>query len=358
MLSFIQTLIDKGNAYESKGDVYFRVASFAPYGKLSKKNTDDLQAGARVDINEQKENPLDFALWKAAKPGEPSWTSPWGEGRPGWHIECSVMSESILGTPIDIHGGGQDLIFPHHENEIAQSEAKCGCEMANVWMHNGFVTINKEKMSKSLGNFLTIQGILSEFDPEVLRFFMLTTHYRQPLEYADTKLFEVESSLGRIYTFKDELQHAASSKKGADATIEIVEAKLDFDKRFREAMEDDFNTPAALAVLFDTVRAFNKVLMGKLNADSLEKLKQSSEDVFSVVAKVLGVANRTSQEWFAANLNMSEAELQGFIDARVAARAAKDFAKADQIREELAARGVELIDTPTGMRYRTRKVRQ
>ncbi|MDR2870565.1 MAG: cysteine--tRNA ligase [Deferribacteraceae bacterium] len=357
MIGFIESLITKGHAYASNGDVYFKVDSFAPYGKLSKRNIDDLQAGARVDINEQKANPLDFALWKAAKPGEPSWPSPWGEGRPGWHIECSVMSESILGTPIDIHGGGQDLVFPHHENEIAQSEAKCGCEFANVWMHNGFVNINKEKMSKSLNNFLTIRDILKDFDPEVLRFFLLTTQYRQPLEYADTKLFETESSLERIYTFKDELEHAISSKKGADAAKDIDEASAEFMKHFTEAMEDDFNTPAALAALFDVIRAFNKILMGKVNADSLEQLKAASEKVFSTVNTVLGVGYRSSKEWFEANLTMPEAELQGFIAARKQARVDKDFAKADQIRQELAAKGIELLDTPEGTRYRTRKIR-
>lgn len=358
MVNFCERLIASGHAYESGGDVYYRVASFKEYGKLSKRNLDDLLAGARVDVNEQKENPLDFALWKAAKPGEPSWPSPWGEGRPGWHIECSVMSEKLLGVPIDIHGGGQDLIFPHHENEIAQSEAACGCLFTRVWMHNGFVNINKEKMSKSLGNFFTIREILNLVDGEVLRFFLLTTHYRQPLEYADVKLFDAENSLGRIYIYKDELAHAVASAKGGDTKAEADTAAEAFNKAFRAALEDDFNTPAALAAVFDFVRAGNTILSKKINTDSLEYLRNISYKVFSDIDSVLGVAGRAPEEWFAANLNMAEDEVLAAIAARNDARKNKDFATADAIRQSLAANGVELIDTLTGTRYRAVRRRQ
>jgi cysteinyl-tRNA synthetase len=357
MLDLCTRLIDSGHAYESNGDVYYRVNSFKEYGKLSHRNLDDLQAGARVDLNEQKENSLDFALWKSAKPNEPSWQSPWGAGRPGWHIECSVMSEKILGSPIDIHGGGQDLIFPHHENEIAQSEAACGHEFANLWMHNGFVNINKEKMSKSLNNFLTIRDILKDVDPEVLRLFLLTTHYRQPLEYADTKLYEAESSLERIYTFKDELKHALASNKAKDSSAEIDAIATKFNTDFKTAIEDDFNTPAAIAAIFDFIRAGNKLLMDKLNAESLEKLRATSDVIFADIERVLYVAHRSGEEWFASLLMVPESEVLTAIDARNEARKAKDFAQADKIRAELTEKGVEIIDTPTGTRYRTKSMR-
>jgi cysteinyl-tRNA synthetase len=267
------------------------------------------------------------------------------------------MSESILGMPIDIHGGGQDLIFPHHENEIAQSEAACGCEMSKFWMHNGFVNTNKEKMSKSLGNFFTIRDILEDIDPEVLRFFLLTTHYRQPLEYADSKLYEAESSLGRIYIFKDELNHAIASNKGKGSIEDINNLKTTFDKDFRGAIEDDFNTPAALAALFDFIRGGNKLLMDKLNEEALNCLKDVSGKVFDNIKSVLFVAFRSSEDWFAANLTIPEGELMVAINERNEARKAKNFKKSDEIRGELGAKGVELIDTPTGTRYRTSRAR-
>jgi cysteinyl-tRNA synthetase len=356
MISYCERLIASGHAYESGGDIYYRVNNFQEYGKLSHRNLEELQAGARVEVNDLKENPLDFALWKSAKPGEPSWTSPWGEGRPGWHIECSVMSEKLLGMPLDIHGGGQDLIFPHHENEIAQSEA-CSCQMARLWMHNGFVNINKEKMSKSLGNFFTIRDILRIVDGEVLRFFLLTTHYRQPLEYADTKMFEAETALSRIYTFKDELQYALPSKSAPSAAEAIENMKNTFDQAFKQAIEDDFNTPQALAALFEMVRAANTLLMNKLNKDELPMLRETCEAIFKDVSDVMGICGRSAQEWFAANLTLTTDEVQAAIDERKAARAEKDFAKADAIRQGLAEKGVELFDTQEGTRYRTRRIR-
>jgi cysteinyl-tRNA synthetase len=352
MVDFIQRLIDGGHAYESNGDVYYKVSSFADYGKLSGRNTDDLLAGARVDVNEQKTNPLDFALWKAAKPGEPFWSAPWGDGRPGWHIECSVMSEAILGVPLDIHGGGQDLIFPHHENEIAQSEAACSCNFAKLWMHNGFVNINEEKMSKSLGNFFTIRDILKVADGEVLRFFLLTTHYRQPLEYADVKLFDAENSLSRIYIYKDELNHAVPSAKGADLNAEVDAMKDSFYKAFRAAIEDDFNTPAALAAVFDMVRAGNTILTRKITSESLEHLRQVSADIFKDIDAVLAVCGRKADDWFRINLTMPESEVLAMIEDRNAARKEKNFARADEIRKALSDKGVELVDTAVGTRYR------
>jgi cysteinyl-tRNA synthetase len=310
-----------------------------------------------VDVSEKKENPLDFALWKKAKPGEPSWNSPWGDGRPGWHIECSVMSEKLLGETIDIHGGGQDLIFPHHENEIAQSEAKCGATVARFWIHNGFVNIKEEKMSKSLGNFHTIRDILRLVSGETLRFFLLATHYRSPLEYTETKLYEAESSLERIYFYKDELSNAVPSKKGADAANEIAELKAAFDRNFLAAVTDDFNTPNALAALFDMVRSANRLLVSKLSEPSLALLKKVSAEIFVTVDKVLGVTGRTAEDWFAANLNIPLTEVEAAIERRNKARGEKDFAASDGIRAELAKQGIELIDTARGTRFRTKRIR-
>ena len=265
MINYCERLIEKGNAYAVDGDVYFRVNSFKEYGKLSGRNLEDMMAGARVDVNDKKENPLDFALWKAAKQqGEPSWQSPWGQGRPGWHIECSVMSEAILGSHIDIHGGGQDLIFPHHENEIAQSEAISCSTFANYWIHNGFVNINKEKMSKSLNNFFTIRDILKICHPEALRLLFLMTHYRQPLEYSEDKLKEASAALQRIYIFLDEVAHLHGSKKGKNMSQEICDIKGHFIKEFEEAMNDDFNTPKAVAAIFEIVRMGNENLIMKV----------------------------------------------------------------------------------------------
>lgn len=357
IVKFCENLIQSGHAYESGGDVYYKVSSFPDYGKLSKRNVDDLQAGARVDVNDLKKEPMDFALWKAAKAGEPSWPSPWGDGRPGWHIECSVMSEKILGMPLDIHGGGQDLIFPHHENEIAQSEATCSCHLARLWMHNGFVNINKEKMSKSLGNFFTIREVLNMFDGEVLRFFLLLTQYRQPLDYSDSKIIEAETSLERIYTFKDELEYAVPSKKGKDNFAEIDAMKQKFDTDFKSALEDDFNTPMAVAALFEVVRAANTFLMNKLTTEGLSKLKEACVAIFNDVDKTLHVAHRSGKEWFMANLSISESEVNEAIENRKTARINKDFEKADLIRKELSQKGVELIDSPEGTRFRTKRIR-
>ena len=353
MINYCERLIEKGNAYAVDGDVYFRVKSFKDYGKLSGRNLDDMMAGARVDVNDKKENPLDFALWKAAKPGEPSWTSPWGQGRPGWHIECSVMSEALLGSHIDIHGGGQDLIFPHHENEIAQSEAISCSTFANYWIHNGFVNINKEKMSKSLNNFFTIRDILKICHPEALRLLFLMTHYRQPLEYSEDKLKEAAAALHRIYIFLDEAAHTAGSKKGKSMVKEICDMKEHFIKEFEDAMNDDFNTPKAVASIFEIVRMGNTIIASKPDIESAEQLKEVSSYIFGIVSNVFGIINQSANEWFKSNLKVPVSEVEALIVKRAEARKNKDFALADSVRAELTEKGVEIIDTPEGTRYRT-----
>lgn len=353
MINYCERLIEKGNAYAVDGDVYFRVNSFKEYGKLSGRNLDDMMAGARVDVNDKKENPLDFALWKGAKEGEPFWESPWGKGRPGWHIECSVMSEAILGSSIDIHGGGQDLIFPHHENEIAQSEAISCTTFANYWIHNGFVNINKEKMSKSLNNFFTIRDILKICHSEALRLLFLMTHYRQPLEYSEDKLKEATSALQRIYTFLDEVEHIQGSKKGKNMEKEICDMKEHFIKEFESAMSDDFNTPKAVAAIFEIVRIGNTVIASKPDNETAERLKDVTAFIFNIVSKVLGIMNHSAKDWYISNLKVPLEEVESLIAKRAEARKNKDFALADSIRAELTEKGVEIIDTIEGTRFRT-----
>jgi len=357
MINLCEKLIEKGYAYEKGGDVYFRVRAFKDYGKLSHRSIDDLLSGARVDINEIKEDPLDFALWKKSKENEPGWESPWGVGRPGWHIECSAMSSKILGIPFDIHGGGKDLVFPHHENEIAQSEASEDKTFAKYWIHNGFVNINKEKMSKSLGNFFTIKDILKEFDKETLRYFLLTTHYRSPLDFSQDNLIEAERALDRIYTAFDELKCYKPTKKSKDLTIEIEKAGNDFYEGFVKSMDDDFNTPSALSHLFDFIRSLNIILANKPDDQSYKLLLKVVEKVRSVCLGVLGIIQKEPEEWFKANLTIDEDELNNLINERNLARKNKDFAKADEIRDYLKSKGVELLDTLEGTKFRAKKVR-
>lgn len=357
MIEMCETLIAKGFAYESNGDIYYRVQKFEDYGKLSHRKLDDMMAGARIEVNDNKENPFDFVLWKASKPGEPSWQSPWGPGRPGWHIECSVMSEDILGLPFDIHGGGRDLVFPHHENEIAQSEAACGCEFAKYWIHNGFVNVNQEKMSKSLGNFFTIRTVLEEFDPEIVRFFLLTTHYRSSLDFSQDHLLEAERSLDRIYTMLDELNRFNAGKKGADVAAEAMKTADVFMEKFKAAMDDDFNTPEVLAALFEAVREFNRLMAAKPEKNSFSVLKEACEKVFAVTASVLGIITYTPSEWFRLNLSIPEEELENLISQRTEAKKNKDFEKADGIRNGLKEKGIELLDTIEGTIYRAKKIR-
>jgi len=357
MIKLCEKLIEKGFAYESNGDVYFKVRAFKDYGKLSKRDLDDLLAGARVDVNEIKEDPLDFALWKRSKEGEPGWDSPWGRGRPGWHIECSVMSAEILGIPFDIHGGGKDLIFPHHENEIAQSEAAEGKEFARYWIHNGFVNINKEKMSKSLGNFFTIRDVLKEVDPEVLRFFLLTTHYRSPLDFSFENLLEAENALDRIYTAIDELESAVFNNKKPAQKGKIDEIVDRFKVDFEESMDDDFNTASAISNIFELIKGVNLLLSERLNSEDLNYLKVRFEEVKAIIRDVLGILTKTASEWFKMNLSIDESELQKLIEEREIARRNKDFSKADAIRNELKTKGVELLDTPTGTKFRAKRLR-
>ena len=320
MIRMIESLIARGHAYPAaNGDVYYDVSSFQGYGRLSGKDPRELRAGARVEVDEAKDDPLDFVLWKAAKPGEPSWDSPWGRGRPGWHIECSVMSSELLGSRFDIHGGGEDLQFPHHENEIAQSEGASGVHFVNYWMHNAFVQVDKEKMSKSLGNFFTVRDILKKYDPEVVRFFILRAHYRSPLNYSDAHLEDAKSALTRLYT----------ALKASSQEFFSVDWEEPHAKRFKEAMDDDFGTPEAVSVLFDLATAANTG-----NAAAAKQLR--------ALGAVLGVLQRDAAQF------LQGGEADGWVTERIAAREAarkrKDFKAADDLRKELEARGIVLED--------------
>jgi cysteinyl-tRNA synthetase len=340
IIAMIETLIEKGYAYVvANGDVYYDVHKFDAYGQLSGKRLEDLRAGARVEVGEIKRDPLDFVLWKAAKPGEPSWSSPWGEGRPGWHIECSAMSTQLLGNHFDIHGGGQDLQFPHHENEIAQSEACTGEHFVNYWMHNGFVRINEEKMSKSLGNFFTVREILARYRPEEVRYFILTSHYRSPLNYADAQLDNARGALTRLYTALRGLPETTPA--AAPAARE----------RFHAAMQDDFNTPEALAVLFDLARDVNKAREAG-DAATAAALAATLRELGGLLGLLGESPEAYLQGGAAAAGGLTDAKIDALIEARNAARANRDWAEADRIRDVLKAQGVVLEDGPGGTTWR------
>jgi len=362
IVAMVERLIARGLAYEAAGDVYYSVDKFDGYLKLSKRTMEEMQAGARIAPGEQKRNPMDFALWKAAKPGEPSWDSPWGPGRPGWHIECSAMSSALLGDSFDIHGGGRDLIFPHHENEIAQSEGASGKPFVRYWLHNGFVNVNQEKMSKSLGNFFTIRDILNQYDAEVVRFFILTAHYRSPIDFADQQLDEAGHALARCYEALDQAGKVVPSTAGGEIPGELGEpaAKLDeLDARFCEAMDDDFNTALAIGHLFEGVRALNRLLAA--DSPTLAEAIVAGRDTLLRLGGVLGLFGSVPGEWLArqgerrlAASGLDAAVIEGLIAERLTARKNRDFARADQIRDELAAKGVQLLDSPQGTTWKVK----
>ena len=363
MIELTKELIAKGHAYATlSGDVYFKVRSFEGYGKLSGRNIEDLMSGARVEPGEEKADPLDFALWKAAKPGEPFWESPWGKGRPGWHLECSAMSEKYMPLPLDIHGGGQDLSFPHHENEIAQSEAATGKEFAKFWVHNGFVQINSEKMSKSLGNFFTIRDILAKFLPETLRYFLLSMHYRSPLDFSFDALEEAEKGVRRIYTALGQAREAVAGTKWSKSPLpqELLVELTGYEQGFADALEDDLNTAGALGHLFGMVRLAGRILEDK----TLRKAEAGKDALARVLAAVdkwsgvLGVFGREPSELLAelkacraARKGIDPAAVEALLAKRLEARKNKDFAASDAIREELAAMQVEVKDTPAGQAW-------
>jgi len=360
MIQTIQGLVDKGYAYPVDGDVYFEVSKFAGYGKLSKKNPADLVAGARVDVDERKKSPLDFALWKASKEGEPFWESPWGKGRPGWHIECTAMSSRYFGENFDIHGGGADLIFPHHENEIAQSEAYSGRPFVKYWMHNGFITVDKEKMSKSLGNFFTIKDILDKYDPEVVRYFLLSAHYRSPIEFSDVHLNEAELSIDRYYTtvmrINDYIETAGDREKIAESS-ELEELLSSFKDKFHHAMNDDFNTALALGYIFELIRDVNRFLDARPSGQKAKTLVLHTRDLLAEVGGVLNIFNRTPRGWYSSlmkvkKIALSERDLQEKINERQKARENKDWAAADNIRNALSEKGIILEDTKDGTAWK------
>ena len=346
MIEMIKVLIEKGHAYEKNGTVYFRTRSFDGYGKLSHKNIDDLESGHRAENHQlkvsgedEKEDPLDFVLWKPKKEGEPSWPSPWGDGRPGWHLECSVMSKKYIGDVIDIHAGGEDLIFPHHENEIAQSEAANDTEFARYWMHNGFLKINNEKMSKSLGNFFTVREISEKYPLQVIRFFMLSAHYRSPLNFSADLVEASKNGLERILTAVEKLKELKPANEGNDPAIE---AELEnFVKRYEVAMDDDLNTADAISVIFELIKYTNINVTNDTPKATVDKALSTVEKL----CDVLGIITEKEEE-------LLDSDIEALINERQAARKAKDFAKADEIRNKLADMGITLLDTREGVKWK------
>ncbi|MBW1690950.1 MAG: cysteine--tRNA ligase [Deltaproteobacteria bacterium] len=362
MIDMVSRLVDKGYAYVVDGDVYFSVETFDQYGQLSGRNLEDMVAGARIAVDEKKRNPLDFVLWKGAKPGEPKWESPWGEGRPGWHMECSVMACKYLGANFDIHGGGRDLIFPHHENERAQSMAANGVDFANWWVHNGFLTVESEKMSKSLGNFITIQDALASYHPQELRLFLLSTHYRSPLDFSRSGLREARSGIVRIFRTLKRLEeligpYHRDSDEIAAPSLAATETD-DLKRRFIGVMDDDLNTAAALGLLFDKVHELNRLLDSSVNNKDLRSRLKRERDALIECAASLGLLwDRPSQllaEITKAPAEIDPEQIEDMIMQRDRARKERDWARADSIREELFQKGIILEDGPEGTNWRLR----
>ena len=366
IISMIEELVAKGMAYQVNGDVYYAVEKFSGYGILSKRSLEDMQAGARIEVNEKKRNPMDFALWKSSKPGEPTWDSPWGPGRPGWHIECSAMSKKYLGDSFDIHGGGKDLIFPHHENEIAQSMGATGSPFVNIWVHHGFVTIRDEKMSKSLGNFLTIRDVLARFSPEALRLFVFSTHYQNPLNYSESAIQDAELGLERLYESLAEivqLPENGAAEKGSAISKKDAARLITLEERFQTAMDNDFNTAQALAQIFDTVKILNKVVrnLPKKPAQSDINLLRDTGVKLKELAGIMGLLvedpvrhAQVQQEMRLKEMDLDRDRIESLIEERNEARRNKDWARGDAIRDELLAKGVELKDGPDGTTWKVK----
>lgn len=346
IIVFVQDLIDKGYAYEAGGDVLFRTRKFEEYGKLSHQNIEELELGARIDVDDKKEDPLDFVLWKAKKEGEPGWQSPWGEGRPGWHIECSVMSNRYLGNTIDIHAGGQDLQFPHHENEIAQSECRNGHTFARYWMHNGYINVDGEKMSKSLGNFFTVRDISEKYDLGLVRFFLLATQYRNPVNFSDTVLEQAKAGLERLTNARDNAEFILGNLDDSGLRNEEKDLAAGLDKyrdRFIEAMDDDLNTADAISVIFELAKFMNT----NISDQSSKEFVQLNLDIFNELTGVLNIANKSVEE----DDSLSQ-KVEDLIAKRAQAKKEKNFALADQIRDELAAMGIAIEDTRQGVKWK------
>lgn len=346
IIVFVQDLIDKGYAYEAGGDVLFRTRKFEEYGKLSHQNIEELELGARIDVDDKKEDPLDFVLWKAKKEGEPGWQSPWGEGRPGWHIECSVMSNRYLGNTIDIHAGGQDLQFPHHENEIAQSECRNGHTFARYWMHNGYINVDGEKMSKSLGNFFTVRDISEKYDLGLVRFFLLATQYRNPVNFSDTVLEQAKAGLERLTNARDNAEFILGNLDDSGLRDEEKDLASGLDKyrdRFIEAMDDDLNTADAISVIFELAKFMNT----NISDQSSKEFVQLNLDIFNELTGVLNIANKSVEE----DDSLSQ-KVEDLIAKRAQAKKEKNFALADQIRDELAAMGIAIEDTRQGVKWK------
>lgn len=360
IINMVKELVDKGYAYVVDGDVYYAVEKFEEYGKLSGRNLEDMKAGARVDVDERKSHPMDFALWKSAKPGEPAWESPWGPGRPGWHIECSAMSLKYLGNSFDFHGGGSDLIFPHHENEIAQSEAFTGkAPFVKYWLHNGFITVNEEKMSKSLGNFFLVKDILEHYPPEVLRFFVISTHYRSPLDFSDERLSEAGRGLERLKTAAEnirQLDKVSASGENSGAADGLLAAAQQAQENFYSAMDDDFNTALALSEMFGLAREINiyysAVTTGKTQHDAVA-FKQAAA-IYFVMADILGLTLETGSVQAAEADGLSDRLMDIILAIRQDARKKKDWATADSIRDKLNEIGIIIEDSPQGARWKKR----